>query len=71
MFAAQSLLVALGSIQFVSNLVFARLVNGEPITKVRDQNIMILFENICLHIYIFIQLFILESIISNSYNYYR
>merc|ERR1712137_1424373 len=32
MFAAQSLLVALGSIQFVSNLVFARLVNKEPIT---------------------------------------
>merc|ERR1712000_458689 len=33
MFAAQSLLVALGSIQFVSNLLFARLVNKEPITN--------------------------------------
>eukprot|EP01095_Lingulamoeba_sp_RSL-Kostka_P006011 TRINITY_DN1846_c0_g1_i3.p1 TRINITY_DN1846_c0_g1~~TRINITY_DN1846_c0_g1_i3.p1 ORF type:complete len:287 (-),score=38.69 TRINITY_DN1846_c0_g1_i3:642-1502(-) len=33
MFAAQSLLVALGSIQFVSNLFFARVINKEPITK--------------------------------------
>lgn len=33
MFAAQSLLVALGSIQFISNLLFAKFVNKEPITK--------------------------------------
>lgn len=33
MFAAQSLLVALGSIQFVSNLFFARGINKEPITR--------------------------------------
>lgn len=32
-FAAQSLLAALGSIQFVSNVVFARLVNKERITR--------------------------------------
>ena len=32
-FAAQSLLAALGSIQFVSNVAFARLVNKEPITS--------------------------------------
>jgi len=32
MLAAQSLLEALGSVQFVSNLFFARLVNGEPVT---------------------------------------
>ena len=34
MFAAQSLLVGLGSIQFVSNLLFAHFVNKESITKV-------------------------------------
>ena len=33
MFAAQSLLSALGSIQFVSNLFFAKIINGEKITK--------------------------------------
>jgi drug/metabolite transporter superfamily protein YnfA len=32
-FAAQSLLSALGSVQFVSNVAFARLVNGERLTR--------------------------------------
>mmetsp|Transcript_2215 Transcript_2215/g.3936 ORF Transcript_2215/g.3936 Transcript_2215/m.3936 type:complete len:399 (-) Transcript_2215:322-1518(-) len=33
MFGAQSLLVALGSVQFVSNLLFARFINKENITR--------------------------------------
>lgn len=32
-FAAQSLLSALGSVQFLSNVAFSRLVNKEPLTK--------------------------------------
>jgi len=35
MFAAQSLCSALGSIQFVTNLIFATLINHEVVTKVR------------------------------------
>merc|ERR1712137_617999 len=47
MFAAQSLLVALGSIQFVSNLIFARLVNKEPITpKALVATVVIIIGNI-------------------------
>jgi hypothetical protein len=34
MFTAQSLLAALGSVQFVSNLFFATLINQEKVTRV-------------------------------------
>jgi magnesium transporter len=34
MFAAQSLCSALGSVQFVSNLIFATIINREVVTKV-------------------------------------